>query len=170
MCVDYSRISSDDLSSLLFYDIVTTSPRAIQLIKAIIKCKSTVNSDDISNTTTIAEQYNTTFQSYEFVMKIISDNLQIEKVAPLLLYRKQWRKAPLKPVVVGHKFVDELLGPNGPPMSCSKSNKETLSSIPTVYAYNSVKQTMEEIVVLEKMCQKFVVCSGYTVCAVGIGP
>lgn len=175
-CLDFHSLTQQDISNMLFYSVVSENDTVVQVLEAVRKLKLNLladkrteqNKDDQlieENMEEIDEQDSERFDSKQEEIRTIVESVM----------KKSRRKLPQVPCVVGFKRSPFSLRRQKAKNSDDEDDQKqvwlprikNLEVIPVIYSFNPVTKKLVEEVVITKLCEGPVQCSGYQVCAVG---
>ncbi|XP_076040270.1 kelch-like protein 38 isoform X2 [Oratosquilla oratoria] len=158
-CLDFHRLTVNDISNILFYPVVSAQSEIVQLLEYVQRLKRTVKC--IKDLNSVLEDPET--EDEDVVKSIRKDAIKC--------LSKPSRKLPFLPCVVGFqenkKFKKKLKTSDDEDedsISVSRRNKKLM---PVVYLYNWRTKQIQVEVVLDKLYEGPVSCSGYQLCSVG---
>ncbi|XP_045597657.1 kelch-like protein 38 isoform X2 [Procambarus clarkii] len=186
-CVDFHSLTIDDISNMLFYNIVSDNNEAVQVLETIKKFKmSQLNqiSDQSADGKLMEQEMDDCLDELGRLKKCDSDinNVQIEtdseqqnvQVIVKRILKRARRKLSQVPCVVGfkrsqssHRKIKAKNSDDEDEAHLWSSRIRNLEMLPVVYSFNPVTKKMAEEIALTKLCDGPVQCSGYQVCSVG---
>ncbi|XP_071537292.1 kelch-like protein 24 isoform X1 [Panulirus ornatus] len=182
LCLDFYSLTREDISNMLFYNIVSENNEAVQLLEGIGKYKmahlqqrlSCQNQDmelmkkETSNSVekqTNPEKHDSDKDSEEHEVRTLVESA----------VRHSKRHIPQVPCIVGFKRSHSSQRKKEAKNSDDDDDadliwsfrKRNLENIPVIYSLNPVTKKITEEITLTKLCDGPVQCSGYQVCSVG---
>ncbi|KAK8723006.1 hypothetical protein OTU49_011993, partial [Cherax quadricarinatus] len=189
-CVDFHSLTSADISNMLFYSIVSENDLAVQVLECIKKLKKslleTSDCNQNSDKDLLIQRINECLEEQRNSKKCDSDrddNGQIEerdeekKVRTIVesLLKRLKRKLSQVACVVGFKRLQSSQRKKKAKNSDDEDEVDVVwtsrmrnsEMSPVVYSFNLASKKIVEEIVLTKLCDSPVQCSGYQVCSVG---
>ncbi|XP_066938881.1 kelch-like protein 30 [Macrobrachium rosenbergii] len=172
-CLDFKSLSADDISNMLFYNVICENDELVQILEGIRKYKreqasqcSYLSGTDGGQTISTAEKSSDSLDSDK---TLESEKLQ-ESVS--LFLNCLTRKLSVYPSVVGFKRLlsnqkKKAKNSDDEDDNCMSISKEYKDVMPVLYVFNPSNGKIHEEFPLTKVCHGPVLCSGFQVCSVG---
>ncbi|CAL4176766.1 unnamed protein product, partial [Meganyctiphanes norvegica] len=166
--LDFQSLSQDDVANMLFYDVISQSPQATEILETLRECRK--HNQDKRN-----EKYSEIWKDNDMETQSSDQkNFVITEVKKFL--RKPKRKLPFLPCVVGFKRSNTIKKKkaklsddesDSEPQTHPNARRQNMSALPVVYSFDPVNKTVKEVLTLTKLCEGPIQCSGYQVCSIG---
>ncbi|XP_064111431.1 kelch-like protein 30 [Macrobrachium nipponense] len=172
-CLDFKCLSADDISNMLFYNVICENDELVQILEGIRKYKreqvpqcSYLSGTDGGQTISTLGKSSVSLDS--------DKTLDIEKLQESvnLFLNCLTRKLSVYPSVVGFKRLlsnqkKKAKNSDDEDNNCTSISKEYKDVMPVLYVFNPSNGKIHEEFPLTKLCHGPVLCSGFQVCAVG---